>query len=140
MPFKNLNHIGIAVNSLDEAVKIYCNVFKLGVPKILELNEMQLKIALFYLGEVKIELIAPLSSGTTIAKFLEKRGPGIHHLCFNVENIERTLEELKSQGITLIDEKPRIGALGNKIAFISPKSTSGVLIELAEEINYQEKE
>ncbi|MCX7757231.1 MAG: methylmalonyl-CoA epimerase [candidate division WOR-3 bacterium] len=137
---KSLNHIGIAVNSIDEVLKIYQEIFKLSEPKILELKEMNLKIALFYLTGIKLEFIEPLSSETTIAKFLDKRGPGIHHLCFNVENIEKVLEELKSQGIILIDEKPRIGALGNKIAFISPKSTNGVLIELSEEINNKDKE
>ncbi|MCX7784875.1 MAG: methylmalonyl-CoA epimerase [candidate division WOR-3 bacterium] len=129
---KSLNHIGIAVNSLNDSIKIYQDILGLGEPKIVELKEMKLRVAIFKLQNYNIELIEPLSPDTTIAKFLEKRGPGIHHLCFNVDNIEEKLAILKAKGVLLIDEKPRIGAMGNKIAFVSPKSIDGVLIELAE--------
>jgi methylmalonyl-CoA/ethylmalonyl-CoA epimerase len=129
----SLNHIGIAVSSVEDAIKIYQGIFKLPEPYVVILNEIGLKIAIFQLDHCKLEFIESLTPETPIAKFLEKRGPGIHHLCFNVSNIETVLEELKNQGMTLIDEKPRIGALGNKIAFISPKSTNGILIELAED-------
>ncbi len=129
---KNLNHIGIAVKSIDESVKIYRDVLHLGEPEIVEMQELKLKIAVFKLESYKIELLEPLSAETPIAKFLEKRGQGIHHLCFNVNNIEDELETLKTNGVALIDEKARIGAMGHKIAFISPKSTNGVLIELSE--------
>ncbi|MEO0092315.1 MAG: methylmalonyl-CoA epimerase [candidate division WOR-3 bacterium] len=129
---KSLNHIGIAVNSLEDSIKIYKDILGLDEPKIVELKEMKLRVAIFKLQNYNIELIEPLSPDTTIAKFLEKRGPGIHHLCFNVDNIEEKLETLKSKGVILIDERPRIGAMGNKIAFVSPKSLDGVLIELSE--------
>ena len=129
---KSLNHIGIVVKSIDESVKIYRDILQLGEPEIIEMKEMQLKVAIFELETYKIELVEPLSPETTIANFLEKRGSGIHHLCFNVDNIEQELEMLKANSITLIDEKPRIGAMGHKVAFISPKSTNGVLIELSE--------
>ncbi len=129
---KSLNHIGIAVKLLDESVKIYRDLLCLGEPEIVEMKDMKLKVAIFKLETYKIELVEPTSPDTTIAKFLEKRGPGIHHLCFNVDKIEEKLEILKTNGVTLIDEKPRIGAMGQKIAFISPKSTNGVLIELSE--------
>lgn len=129
---KSLNHIGIAVKSLDESVKIYRNLFGLGEPKIVEMKEMKLRVAIFKMETYNIELVEPMSPDTTIAKFLEKRGPGIHHLCFNVDKIEEKLEMLKANGVILIDEKPRIGAMGHKVAFISPKSTNGVLIELTE--------
>ena len=129
---KGLNHIGIAVKSVDESLKIYRDLLQLGEPEIVEMQEMKLKVAIFKLETYKIELVEPLNPDTSIAKFLEKRGPGIHHLCFNVDNIEQTLEMLKMNGVVLIDEKPRIGAMGHKIAFVSPKSTNGVLIELSE--------
>jgi len=129
---KSLNHIGIVVKSIDESVKIYRDILQLGEPEIIEMKEMQLKVAIFKLETYKIELVEPLSPETTIANFLEKRGSGIHHLCFNVDNIEQELEMLKANSITLIDEKPRIGVMGHKVAFISPKSTNGVLIELSE--------
>lgn len=129
---KSLNHIGIAVNSLENSVKIYQDILGLGEPRIVELQDMKLRVAIFKLQNYNIELIESLSPDTTIAKFLEKRGPGIHHLCFNVDDIEEKLQMLKSWGVILIDEKPRIGAMGNKIAFISPKSLDGVLIELSE--------
>ena len=129
---KSLNHIGIVVKSVDESIKIYRDIMQLGEPEIVEMQEMKLKVAIFKLETYKIELVEPLNPDTSIAKFLEKRGPGIHHLCFNVDNIEQTLEMLKMNGVVLIDEKPRIGAMGHKIAFVSPKSTNGVLIELSE--------
>lgn len=132
MMLKSLNHIGIAVKSLQESVKIYKDLLGLGEPEIVELKEMNLKVAIFKLETYKIELVEPTSPDSTIAKFLGKRGPGIHHLCFNVHKIEEKLDLLKSQGVTLIDERPRIGAIGQKVAFISPKSTNGVLIELSE--------
>jgi methylmalonyl-CoA/ethylmalonyl-CoA epimerase len=84
---KSLNHIGIVVKSIDESVKIYRDILQLGEPEIIEMKEMQLKVAIFKLETYKIELVEPLSPETTIANFLEKRGSGIHHVCFNVDNI-----------------------------------------------------
>jgi methylmalonyl-CoA/ethylmalonyl-CoA epimerase len=129
---KSLNHIGIAVKSLDESVRVYRDLLGLGEPEIVEMQDMNLKVAIFKMESYKIELVEPMSPDTTIGKFLEKRGPGIHHLCFNIEKIEEKLEMLKANGVILIDQKPRIGAMGKKIAFVSPKSTNGVLIELSE--------
>ena len=129
---KSLNHIGIAVKSLDESVKIYRDLLGLGEPEIVELPDQKLKVAIFKLETYKIELVQPTSPDSVMTNFLDKRGPGIHHLCFNVDKIEEKLETLKASGVTLIDQKPRIGAMGHKIAFISPKSTDGVLIELSE--------
>jgi methylmalonyl-CoA epimerase len=91
-----------------------------------------LKIAFFSLGESRIELVQPLSSDSTVAKFLETRGEGIQHLAVKVKNVEASLEEFKRKGVVLIDEKPRAGAEGNRIAFVHPKSTRGVLLELVE--------
>jgi methylmalonyl-CoA/ethylmalonyl-CoA epimerase len=132
MMLKSLNHIGIAVKSIDESIKIYRDLLGLGEPEIVELPDQKLKVAIFKLETYKIELVQPTSPDSVMTNFIEKRGPGIHHLCFNVDKIEEKLEMLKANGVTLIDEKPRIGAMGHKIAFISPKSTNGVLIELSE--------
>lgn len=134
---KNLNHIGIAVKSLDESIKMYRDLLGFGEPEIIELKDMNLKVAIFTIETYKIELVESTNENTPIAKFLEKHGPGIHHLCFNVDNIEEQLKMLKAKGVILIDEKPRTGALGQKIAFISPKSTNGVLIELSEQTGHK---
>lgn len=129
---KNLSHIGIAVQSISTAKKFFGETLKLGTPEIIEVIDQKVKVALFHFAGFNIELLEPIGSDSTIAKFLAKRGEGIHHLCFNVDNIEKALSDLKSAGIILLDEKPRLGATGNKIAFVSPKSTHGVLIELRE--------
>ena len=129
---KNLSHIGIAVKSIATAGKFFGQTLKLGTPGIIEVPDQKVKVAFFHFSGFSIELLEPIGPDSTIAKFLEKRGEGIHHLCFNVDNIESALADLKKNGVVLIDEKPRLGATGNKIAFISPKSTHGVLIELRE--------
>ena len=129
---KNLSHIGIAVQSIANAGKFFGETLQLGIPEIIDVPDQKVKVAIFRFAGFQIELLEPLSNDSTMAKFLEKRGEGIHHLCFNVDNIESALADMKKDGITLIDEKPRIGATGNKIAFVSPKSTHGVLIELRE--------
>jgi|UniRef100_A0A7C6A8N8 methylmalonyl-CoA/ethylmalonyl-CoA epimerase len=129
---KNLSHIGIAVQSIGRASEFFGKTLKLGEPEIIEVPDQKVRVAIFRFAGFQIELLEPMGQDSTIAKFLEKRGEGIHHLCFNVENIENALSELKMAGVNLIDEKPRLGATGNKIAFVSPKSTYGVLIELRE--------
>ncbi len=128
---KKVDHIGIAVKSLDEAVELYR---KLGfeVKEIEEVAEQKVKVAMLPVGESKIELLEATSPDSAIAKFIEKRGEGIHHIAVNVENIEQALENAKKNGLQLIDEKPRIGAGGKKVAFIHPKSTKGVLLEFVE--------
>jgi methylmalonyl-CoA epimerase len=127
-----LKHIGIAVNDINETLKVFEQTLGLKHEKTITLDERKLKIALLELGEVKIELLEPMDKEGTIAKFLGNRGEGIHHIALKVTEIEKTLEQLKKQGVTLIDEKPRKGAEGGKIAFIHPKSTKNVLIELCE--------
>ncbi|WP_457591525.1 methylmalonyl-CoA epimerase [Geoglobus sp.] len=128
---KKVDHIGIAVKSLDEAVELYR---KLGfeVKEIEEVAEQKVKVAMLPVGESKIELLEATSPDSAIAKFIEKRGEGIHHIAVNVENIEQALENAKKNGLQLIDDKPRIGAGGKKVAFIHPKSTKGVLLEFVE--------
>jgi len=129
---KGLKHVGIAVRNIDETLQVFENTLGLKHEKTLTLDERKLKIALLDLGETKIELLEPMDKEGTIAKFLANRGEGIHHIALRVTEIEKMLEQLKKQGVTLIDEKPRKGAEGGKVAFIHPKSTKGVLIELCE--------
>ena len=128
---KKVDHIGIAVKSLDEAVELYR---KLGfeVKEIEEVAEQKVKVAMLPVGESKIELLEATSPDSAIAKFIEKRGEGIHHIAVNVENIEQALENAKKNGLQLIDDKPRIGAGGKKVAFIHPKITKCVLLEFVE--------
>lgn len=127
-----LKHVGIAVRSIDETLQVFENTLGLKHEKTVSLDERKLKIALLDLGETKIELLEPMDNEGTIAKFLQNRGEGIHHIALKVTDIEKMLEQLKKQGIQLIDETPRKGAEGGKIAFIHPKSTKNVLIELCE--------
>jgi len=127
-----LDHIGIAVNKIEEALDVFQKILSLRVEKVMSLEERKLKIAFLHVDETKIELLEPMDKEGTVAKFIEKRGEGIHHIAFTVTNIETMLSKLKEKGVELIDEKPRIGAEGGKIAFLHPKSTKGVLIELCE--------
>lgn len=131
--FEKIHHIGIAVKNLEESMKFYENIFELKILYIEELKENKVKVAGLKVGDVNIELLEPLSSDSPIQTFLEKRGEGIHHIAYLVRDISKTLNSLKEKGLSLIDEKPRSGSHGTKIAFLHPKSTFGVLIELVEE-------
>jgi len=127
-----LEHIGIAVNKIDDALQIFQHTLGLKLEKTRTVEAQRVKIAFLQVGETKIELLEPTEKEAAVAKFLEKRGEGIHHIAFRVTGIEDMLQKLKDKGITLIDEKPREGAEGGKIAFLHPKSTKNVLIELCE--------
>jgi len=129
---KNIEHIGIAVNNIDESLKYYEGVLGLKCYAIEEVAEQKVKTAFLKIGETKIELLEATSDDSPIAKFIEKRGQGIHHIAFAVNGIESALSELKVNEIQLIDEKPRKGAEGLDIAFLHPKSTGGVLTEICE--------
>ncbi|ALM73989.1 methylmalonyl-CoA epimerase [Thermococcus barophilus] len=128
---RRIDHVGIAVKNLDEAIKLWESL-GLKVAEIEEVPEQKVRVAVFKVGESRIELLEGTSEDSPISKFIAKRGEGIHHIALGVENIEEHLEKLKEQGFRLIDEKPRIGAGGAKIAFIHPKSINGVLLELCE--------
>ncbi|MEM1563732.1 MAG: methylmalonyl-CoA epimerase [Candidatus Bathyarchaeia archaeon] len=129
--FTGMDHIGVAVKNLDDAIGVYRDILGFKLLGIHVLTERKVKVAFFSTGgETQIELLEPLGSDSPVAKFLESRGEGIHHIAVKVDDIEKTLEELKKKGVMLIDEKPRAGAEGKKIAFIHPKSTKGVLLEL----------
>jgi methylmalonyl-CoA/ethylmalonyl-CoA epimerase len=127
-----VDHIGIAVKNLEESLKFYEDV--LGIKCVADevVEEQKVKTAFLPLGDTEIELLESTSEDGPIAKFIEKKGEGIQHIAYKVDDIEKALEELKAKGIRLIDEKPRLGAGGAKIAFLHPKSTFGVLIEICE--------
>ncbi len=127
-----IEHIGIAVKNMQKAIAFYEEILGLKCYKIEEVKDQKVKTAFFKLGDTKIELLEPTSDDSPVAKFIEKRGEGIHHLAFAVKNIEKQLEEAGSKGVQLIDRKPRRGAEGLDIAFLHPKSTFGVLMELCE--------
>ena len=129
---KQIDHIGIAVKDLDEQVKFYANILGLRCSGIEQVSDQQVKVAIFPVGEVQIELLQPTDEDSPIAKFLKKKGEGIHHIAYLVEDLEGNLKRIEEQMIPLIDSKPRIGVGGHKIAFLHPKSTFGVLTELCE--------
>lgn len=133
MNISRIEHLGIAVKSLEEAIPYYENVLGLKCYAIEEVADQKVKTAFFMVGEAKIELLEPTSEESTIAKFIEKRGEGIHHLAFKIEDgVANALAEVEGKGIRLIDKAPRKGAEGLDIAFLHPKSTLGVLTELCE--------
>ncbi len=127
---KGLDHVAIAVKDLEKAIAFYQQAFGLELAEIEEVKEQKVRTAIFGHGLGRIELICPTEPDTSVAKFLDKRGEGLHHICIEVEDIEASLAELKKQGAPLIDATPKIGAGGAKIAFIHPKGTHGVLTEL----------
>lgn len=132
MKLEKLDHIGIAVEKLDDSLAIWEGTLGLILHGTEEVVEQKVRTAFLPLGESEIELLESTDPEGPIAKFIAAKGQGIQHLAFRVDNIEAALEELKAKGIRLIDEKPRYGAGGAKIAFLHPKSTGGVLIELCE--------
>ena len=134
----HIEHIGIAVTNLDEAVSFYEKVLGLSCYKIEEVSDQKVRTAFFMVGQTKIELLESTDPEGPIGKFIEKRGEGIHHLAFAVRNIEKELTEAEMKGVKLIDRTPRRGAEGLDIAFLHPKSTAGVLIELCEDKNKTE--
>ncbi len=129
---KKVDHIGIAVESLDAALPFYAEVLKLPLLGIEEVESEGLKVAFLQAGETKIELLEPTSTESAVAKFIEKRGQGIHHVALGVDSIEERIKELKENGIRMVQDVPKIGAGGAHVAFMHPKSASGVLYELCE--------
>lgn len=127
-----VDHIGIAVKDLKEALKFYEEILGIKCVNTEVVEEQKVKVAFLPIGDTEVELLESTEEDGPIAKFIEKRGEGIQHIAYRVEDIEKTIKELKEKGIRMIDEKPRYGAGGAKIAFLHPKSTYGVLIELCE--------
>ena len=130
MKIIGIDHIGIAVKEIGKAAGFYENVLGLPIAGEEAIADRQLKIAFLETGNARLELIEPTSDDSTIAKFLANRGEGIHHFCLLVDDIEQALQEMSQKGYRLIDETPRQGAEGSKIAFIHPSTAGGVLIEL----------
>jgi len=127
-----INHLGIATKGIDEALKFWSDALGLENVHTETVEDQKVRVAMLPLGESRIELLEPTSADSPISKFLEKRGGGIHHIAVEVENIESTLEKLRSQGMRLIDESPRIGAEGCLVAFVHPAASNGVLLELVQ--------
>jgi len=128
----HIEHIGIAVSSLDEAIPFYEKVLGLDCYNIEEVKDQKVKTAFFKVGQTKIELLEPTDPESAIAKFISKKGEGIHHIAFAVNDINRKLKEVEEKGVRLIDNVSRKGAEGMDIGFLHPKSTFGVLTELCE--------
>lgn len=127
-----IDHIGIAVKSIEESLKFWEKTMNIKCQGIEEVIDQKVKTAFLPLGDSELELLEATSPESPVAKFIEKKGEGIHHIAIRVENLEETLSELKEKGVRLIDEKPRCGAGGAKIAFLHPKATGGILLELSE--------
>jgi len=131
-PPSKIDHLGIAVHSIDEASRFYRDVLALSFEGTEEVLDQKVRIAFFQIGEVRIELLEPVAEDSPIAKFLDKYGPGMHHVAYRVDDLRATLAALKAAGVRLIDESPRDGAHGMKIAFAHPKATGGVLTEFCQ--------
>jgi len=127
-----IDHIGIATNDINEAAKFYQDALRLELADIEEVADQKVRVAMLPIGESRVELLEPTSPDSPISKFLAKRGPGIHHLAVQVDDIGAALENLRRQGARLIDEEPRKGAGGCLVAFVHPSSSGGVLIELVQ--------
>jgi methylmalonyl-CoA/ethylmalonyl-CoA epimerase len=126
----HIEHIGIAVSNLDEAIKYWENVMGLKCYNIEEVKDQKVRTAFLKIGEVKIELLEPTSDDSTIKKFIDNKGQGIHHIAFAVDDTNETLKDIESKGVRLIDKQARGGAEGLEIGFLHPKSTLGVLTEI----------
>ena len=135
MELSHIEHIGIAVKDLNESIKFYENILGLKCYNIEEVKDQKVKTAFFMVGQTKIELLEATDPESSIAKYIDKKGEGIHHLAFAVKGIENALAEVESKGVQLIDKAPRKGAEGLDIAFMHPKSTVSVLMELCENKN-----
>ncbi|MDR2891426.1 MAG: methylmalonyl-CoA epimerase [Alistipes sp.] len=132
MNISHIEHLGIAVKNLEEAIPYYEKVLGLKCYNIEEVADQKVRTAFFKVGDTKIELLEPMSEESTIAKFIENRGEGVHHVAFAVDGVANALAEVEEKGVRLIDKAPRGGAEGLNIAFLHPKSTQGVLTELCE--------
>ena len=129
---QGIDHVGIAVKSIDEAKKFWVDTLGLKISHIEEVPEQKARVAILKVGETTIELVEPTSADSPIQRFIEKRGEGLHHLTLQTDHLAERLKSLKDANVALIDEKPRLGAGGAQIAFLHPKAAHGVLVELCE--------
>ena len=132
MNIKNIDHIGIAVKSIEQAGKFYTDVLGLHIEDIETVAEQKVNVAFIPITDSEVELLESVEPDGPVAKYIEKRGEGIQHIAFRVDDINQCLAELKEKGVRLIDQTPRHGAGGARIAFIHPKETNGVLVEICE--------
>ncbi len=130
--FTRIDHIGVAVEQLDDALQLYRDRFELDVAHREVVEEQGVEAVLLDVGEGHVELLAPLSPDTPVGRFLAKSGPGLHHVAYQVSDIDGTLEELRAAGLRLIDERPRTGIRGSRVAFVHPRASAGVLTEIVE--------
>ncbi len=135
MDISHIEHIGIAVKNLEESIRFYEDMLGMECYAVEEVEEQKVKTAFFQVGQTKIELLESTDPEGPIGKFLDKKGEGVHHMAFAVKGIEGALAQMDEKGVRLIDKKPRKGAEGLDIAFLHPKSTHGVLMELCEDKN-----
>lgn len=129
-----IDHIGIATRELEEGLAVWRDALGLKVDATEEVTEQGVRVAMLQIGETHVELLEALRPDSPVAKFIEKRGPGIHHIAVEVEDIRASLGELKRKGARLVDETPRVGAGGCLVAFVHPASTNGVLLELVQHL------
>jgi methylmalonyl-CoA/ethylmalonyl-CoA epimerase len=130
--FGRIDHIGVAVQDLDEAVSLYSERFRMPVQHRETVEHQGVEAVLLGVGESHVELLSPLGPDTAVGKFLERNGPGLHHVAYGTDDIESAIEGVRAAGLELIDERPRTGIRGSRVAFVHPKSTGGVLTELVE--------
>ncbi len=130
---KKIDHIGIAVDNLESSMETFRDILGLELVEVEEVPDQNVKVAKFRVGDIDIELLQATSEDSSIAKYIAKKGPGIHHIAYNVDDVKKTINELEGRGVVMIDKEPRQGAGGKKIAFIHPKSTSKILTELCED-------
>jgi methylmalonyl-CoA epimerase len=130
--FESIDHIGVAVEDLDAAIALYEEAFEMPLEHRETVEEQGVEAALLGVGESHVELLRPLAGDTAVGRFLSKRGPGIHHTAYRCGDIDRALEQCRARGLRLIDDNPRRGIRGSRVAFLHPESTQGVLTELVQ--------
>jgi methylmalonyl-CoA/ethylmalonyl-CoA epimerase len=130
--FGRIDHIGVAVEDLDEAVELYRDRLGMALQHRETVEQQGVEAVLLGVGESHVELLRPLGPDTAVGRFLDRNGPGLHHVAYGTEDIEAALDSVRSAGLTLIDEEPRTGIRNSRVAFLHPKSTGGVLTELVE--------
>jgi methylmalonyl-CoA/ethylmalonyl-CoA epimerase len=125
-----INHVAVVLPDLEDNATFWLEALGLPLEKIEDIPEQQVRVAFLPVGESHIELLTPTDDESGVARYLQKRGPGLHHICLEVDDIEATLAQLKAAGVPLIDERPQVTSNGKKLAFVHPKGTGGVLVEL----------
>jgi methylmalonyl-CoA epimerase len=130
--FNRIDHIGVAVEQIEPSLELYRDRFELQLAHREVVQQQGVEAVLLDVGENHVELLAPLGPDTPVGRFLAKNGPGLHHVAYQVSDIDATLEQLKQAGLELIDEQPRVGIRGSRVAFMHPRATAGVLTEIVE--------